>query len=165
MSFGKAVRTCLAKSFTFSGRATRAEYWWFFLAYVLASTAAGVVEGVARGGADDLILPGLVNIAAALPLLAAGWRRMHDTGRSGLYSVYPTIAVVGIGMFAGLVEPLLTGGGETVTMVIGGIMLVAFLVLIVSPLLVLWWLTRPSQRGANEYGPDPYPRGPWEVRR
>ncbi|MEM1006624.1 MAG: DUF805 domain-containing protein, partial [Pseudomonadota bacterium] len=28
--------------------------------------------------------------------------------------------------------------------------------LFVSPLLVLWWLSRPSQPGTNQYGPNPH---------
>jgi uncharacterized membrane protein YhaH (DUF805 family) len=32
----------------------------------------------------------------------------------------------------------------------------AAIVLLISPLLVLWWLTRPSQPGPNQYGPNPH---------
>ena len=32
--FQQAVATCFAKYVDFSGRASRAEYWWFFLAYI-----------------------------------------------------------------------------------------------------------------------------------
>lgn len=31
MSFGQAVRSCLSKYATFDGRATRSEFWWFYL--------------------------------------------------------------------------------------------------------------------------------------
>jgi len=37
MTFGKAIATCLAKYFDFNGRASRAEYWWFYLFTILLS--------------------------------------------------------------------------------------------------------------------------------
>ena len=50
MSFSDAVRTCFSKYVTFSGRATRPEYWWFFLFLLLASFALGFVDGALFGG-------------------------------------------------------------------------------------------------------------------
>ena len=38
---------------------------------------------------------------------------------------------------------------------LGLLMLVGAVVFLISPLLVLWWLTRPSQQGPNQYGPNP----------
>ena len=37
MSFTDAVRTCINKFATFDGRATRSEFWWFYLFYILVS--------------------------------------------------------------------------------------------------------------------------------
>ena len=37
MGFQEAVRTCLSKYADFNGRASRAEFWWFFLFTVLVS--------------------------------------------------------------------------------------------------------------------------------
>ena len=44
MTFFEAVRACLAKYASFNGRATRTEYWWFFLAVVLGSAAAWTIS-------------------------------------------------------------------------------------------------------------------------
>ena len=36
MNFGQAISTCLSNYATFAGRASRPEFWWFFLFQVLA---------------------------------------------------------------------------------------------------------------------------------
>jgi uncharacterized membrane protein YhaH (DUF805 family) len=38
-----AVKACHAKYADFNGRATRSEYWWFFLAVLLGSAAASLI--------------------------------------------------------------------------------------------------------------------------
>ena len=49
MTFGEAVQTCFRKYVTFSGRATRPEYWWFFLFLLLGSTAASIIDAAVFG--------------------------------------------------------------------------------------------------------------------
>ncbi|HAL37550.1 MAG TPA: DUF805 domain-containing protein, partial [Polaromonas sp.] len=58
MNFGQAISTCLSKYATFSGRASRPEFWWFFLFQLLVSVAASIVSE--RFGS-------LVNLALLLP--------------------------------------------------------------------------------------------------
>jgi len=63
----------------FKGTASRVEYWWFFLAVLLvAALAAAIHERLGN----------VVVLIAALPLLAAGARRLHDTGRSGWWQLF-----------------------------------------------------------------------------
>ena len=78
MTFLDAIRVCLAKYADFTGRATRAEYWWFFLAVLIGSAAASAAHPA---------LYGLFSVAALLPLLAVGARRLHDTNRSGWWQL------------------------------------------------------------------------------
>ncbi|MFV0514214.1 MAG: DUF805 domain-containing protein [Jhaorihella sp.] len=168
MGFQDAVRTCLSKYATFSGRAGRPEYWYFVLFLFLANLLLGIVDGLLFGG-EVRIEPGsvsaqsngplvsLFSLAMLVPSLAAGWRRMHDTGRSGLYLLYPLIVMVGLSLFLGFMAGfgnLAAGNFGALFAALGGLVaVVAVLVLLISPLLVLWWLTRPSQGGTNEYGP------------
>ena len=172
MTFPGAIRTCLRRYVTFSGRASRSEYWYFALFVFLGSIMAGLVDDAifgtgtveTREGVPDYEATGpvgaLFSLAMLLPLLSAGWRRMHDTGRSGLYLLYPFIVGIGIMTFMGAMagfDPLFAGDFGTV--LAGGsaaILLAAFFVLLLSPLLVLWWLSRPGERGANSYGPNPH---------
>ena len=75
MNFVTAVKTCLKKYATFSGTASRSEYWWFVLFYVVLLVVAKLTGSQA--------LYGLVSLALLLPTLAVAVRRHHDAGRSG----------------------------------------------------------------------------------
>jgi hypothetical protein len=75
-----------------------------------------------------------------------------------LHMFYPMIVMIGVGVFmafwGGLAE-LVSGNIEGLIAGVGGIIaILAIVVMILSPLVVLWWLTRPSQSGDNEYGPE-----------
>lgn len=163
MGFLEAVRTCFRNYVTFSGRASRPEYWYFVLFLLLGGFVAGLLDEALFGPPPEPgqsgVLGSIFSLATLLPALAAGWRRMHDTGRSGLYLFYPLIALVGILTFMGALagfEPLLRGDvGAVIAAASGLVLILAMLVLLVSPLIVLFWLTRPSQPGANRWGPPP----------
>jgi uncharacterized membrane protein YhaH (DUF805 family) len=96
MSFGDAVRTCLRKYGSFEGRATRSEFWWFYLFTILVSLVIYVPVvfiGIVAGNGDSGMLNGLwvifmvlwviVLLALVVPLIAVGCRRLHDRGQSG----------------------------------------------------------------------------------
>lgn len=92
MSFTEAVRTCFSKYVDFTGRASRPEYWWFVLSYLVVYLAAAMLDAaIGTGG----VLAGLVGLAYLLPMLAAGVRRLHDTGRSGWWLLLPLVPIVG----------------------------------------------------------------------
>ncbi|TMM51592.1 DUF805 domain-containing protein [Sulfitobacter sabulilitoris] len=177
MTFTKSVRTCFRKYFTFSGRASRSEYWWFILFLLLGGVVANVVDsavfgfgqiatapGAAAVDAGNGPVSGLFSLATLIPSLSAGWRRMHDTGRSGLYLLYPIIVMIGVTMFLGLLggfTAVLTGDLGAIIAGAGGLVLaMATIILVLSPLIVLWWLTRPSHPGQNAYGPNPHEVSP-----
>lgn len=72
----------------FSGRATKKEYWMFFLVNLIISVILSILAQV-----SDLvaILSLLYNLAVFLPSLAVGVRRMHDAGHSGWWMLAPLI--------------------------------------------------------------------------
>ena len=73
-----AIKACFAKYADFNGRATRSEYWWFFLAVLLGSAVAWTL-------AYGLYV--LFSLVTLLPLIAAGARRLHETNRSGWWQL------------------------------------------------------------------------------
>lgn len=162
MGMGEAIRRCLRGYVRFGGRASRPEYWYFILFLILAQIGLGIVDTALFGSAengDAGPLGSLFSLAMLPPTLAAGWRRMHDTGRSGLFLLYPLIVIVGIMSFAGMTGALdaLTGDAPVAGLdgLFGIVLALSLVVLMISPLLVLWWLTRPSQPSANQWGPAP----------
>jgi len=80
------VAAALKKYAVFSGRARRAEFWWFALFSSLISFVAGFIGGYLGFGN---ILSILANLFLFLPGLAVSIRRMHDVGKSGWYWLIP----------------------------------------------------------------------------
>lgn len=75
----------------FSDRASKAEYWWYFLAAILIGIATAVID-VILGTA---IINNLVSLALLIPGLAAATRRLHDTNRSGWWQLL-ALTIIGI---------------------------------------------------------------------
>lgn len=154
MDFATAVRTCLTEKYaTFQGRASRSEYWWFVLAYVLASLVVWILVGLTGLG----ILQWIFVLAILSPALAAGFRRLQDTGRPGWYILIPAGLSILTMLFAPAPMEMGADGMPAEMPSAGGTMFFGLLGIIqlVLAVLFLWWLTRPSQPETNAYGPPP----------
>ena len=88
MSFGQSISVCMSKYVDFKGRASRSEYWWFYLFTLLLSWGAMLVDGSG-------IVSSIVNLAFLLPSLAAAARRLHDTNRSGWWMLI-SLTIIGL---------------------------------------------------------------------
>ena len=95
MDFVTAVKTCLAKYATFSGRASRPEYWYFVLFYTIASLVAAVIDVAIFSGAGLSPVSLIVFIGLFLPSLAVTVRRLHDTDRSGWWWLICFVPLIG----------------------------------------------------------------------
>ena len=88
----------LKKYATFSGRAQRAEYWWFYLISTLIIIGLSLIDQ-ATGTLDEEtgmgLLTTLYSLAILIPSIAVGVRRLHDTGRSGWWLLIGLIPVLG----------------------------------------------------------------------
>ncbi len=108
MTFIESIQSVFSKYATFSGRASRSEYWYFMLFNFalgmtvnilpfLASFFLGFCLGL-TGQTDMLwtfqphienfkvvlaVILGIYQLAAIIPCLAVGARRLHDMGKSG----------------------------------------------------------------------------------
>ncbi|MGR3914915.1 MAG: DUF805 domain-containing protein [Gammaproteobacteria bacterium] len=91
MTFTQSISTCLRKYTTFTGRASRSEFWWFILFTMLLSAATGIVDKAF----DAEVLTPLLNLGLLLPRIAAGARRLHDIGKSALWMLL-ILTVIGI---------------------------------------------------------------------
>lgn len=86
MSFGDAISTVFRKYAEFTGRATRAEFWWFALFSFLVGSALGALN-ISTGQAGMYFalgssLSGVWSIAVLVPSLAVAVRRLRDAGRA-----------------------------------------------------------------------------------
>ncbi len=86
---------------TFTGRATRREYWMFVLFQIIFSlmlyalTIVGAVSESQTLMIIGSVLLGIYILATFIPSLAAAVRRLHDTGRSGWFYFIAFVPVVG----------------------------------------------------------------------
>lgn len=77
----------------FTGRAGRAEYWW----YALVAAIVGVVLSLlAQASTLFVIIYVIWALATLIPGLAVGVRRLHDTGKSGWFMLIALIPIIGV---------------------------------------------------------------------
>ena len=97
MNFGQSISSCMGKYGTFSGRASRSEYWWFYLFTILMSWGSTIVGAAMFTFGDPMvdILPGIVSLVFFIPAIAAGSRRLHDIGKSGWWQLLFIIPIIG----------------------------------------------------------------------
>ena len=91
MNMQEAVRSVLSQYATFSGRARRSEYWFFYLAVIIATVIAAILDLII----DSEVLEWIVFAVTIVPNLAVGSRRMHDIGKSGWAQLICIIPIVG----------------------------------------------------------------------
>ena len=97
MGIQEAVLICLANYAGFQGRAARPEFWWWVLfvvaSWIILYVMAGVILGADSGA--GAVAGGLFCLAALLPGLAVGARRLHDTDRSGWWLLLLLLPIAG----------------------------------------------------------------------
>ena len=97
MNFFNAIMICFNKYATFTGRASRYEFWYLNLFLMIGSIIAAII--------DLIIFPDLVSafsplstvfsLAILMPFVAVSVRRMHDVNRSGWWQLIP-LTIIGI---------------------------------------------------------------------
>jgi len=76
----------------FTGRARRQEYWMFLLFNMIIAVVLGFIEGLFGSPG---ILGAIYSLAVLVPSIAVSMRRLHDTGRSGLWLLIGFVPVLG----------------------------------------------------------------------
>lgn len=137
----------------FSGRSSRAEYWWFALAYFLAGF---IVDAVDLALGSEIGLLGLLfTFGLIIPMIAVTARRLHDTNRSGWWFAAPIIPAAIFGFLATqakLANTFDTSRPTTST-------LVPLFAFVFACLVVTIFMILPGTKARNRYGPDPYGTG------
>jgi len=135
VSFNEAFTNFLKGYITWSGRATRAEYWWIFLFNVVATF---IMRNFLPESAL-LILSTAWSIVMFLPLMSLAIRRLHDTNKSA----YWYLGSFGV-MFAGVW--LMVLGKDTGMGMLGLVVMLAAIIAVITLMLL------PSTPGKNRYG-------------
>jgi uncharacterized membrane protein YhaH (DUF805 family) len=124
ISFGKAVGRFFKKYATFSGRASRSEFWWWYLANGIVTIVLSILYGIGVATSERstvsmstatstsvqstvtepsalFVISGILfllwGLAIIVPTLALGWRRLHDANLTGaLWIIAIFVGIVGI---------------------------------------------------------------------
>ena len=131
MGFLAAVASSYTKILSFSGRASRSEFWWvmLFQSLVIFGAVGGVIYYVSSGALDPTqletsLLPyiGVMNlvwiILFTVPATTVMVRRLHDTDHSGWWYWICLVPIIGF-------------------------------------LILLFFMVMPGTSGRNRYGTDP----------
>ncbi len=105
VSFTTAIKNGFKKAFDFSGRATRAEYWWWTLFELLVTAVlvilGSIVEKLFFGelnGNNVVFILGpyfIWCLIILIPCLSLKFRRLHDSGYSGWYLLWYLVPYIG----------------------------------------------------------------------
>ena len=96
MNFMDAIKAGFSNYVTFSGRASRSEYWYWVLFVILASIALSVVDSIVFPSSAMQPLSSLWGLATFIPGLSIMFRRLHDTDHTGWWWL---IGLTVIGLF------------------------------------------------------------------
>ena len=83
----------LKKYAVFTGRARRAEFWYFVLFNIIVSIVLSIISGIFRDKSN--ILGSIYSLAVLIPSIAVGVRRLHDIGKSGWWLLISLIPLIG----------------------------------------------------------------------
>lgn len=104
MSFVQAIKAGYRGYVSFGGRSSRSDFWFWVLYQTIVSVILGALFGgstmvAADGGFSYNFTGNLVSnlwsLAHFLPGLAVGIRRLHDTDRSGWWTLIALVPLVG----------------------------------------------------------------------
>jgi uncharacterized membrane protein YhaH (DUF805 family) len=145
----------LKKYAVFSGRAPRAEYWWYYLGTVIVSIPIGLFEKITG---TSQVFSSMYQLALILPWLGVTVRRLHDIDRSAwwLLALVVPLGLVGIAVAAGTDNNITALAAAQLGSMAIVMIIVAVLSLIVAGITLLVFMVTRGTEGPNRYGPDPY---------
>tara|TARA_B100000029_G_scaffold125353_1_gene118818 strand:+ start:1029 stop:1439 length:411 start_codon:yes stop_codon:yes gene_type:complete len=133
MKFQDSLSVCLLKKYaSFNGRASRPEFWYFYLAAFVYMMVGGFflgLIGVSDAAGDIAIIVLLIPIL--IPSIAVTARRLHDVNQSGWMQLI---------FYPGFIADEFLGTGWVIYILT----------------LVLWafWFSQAGQKGKNRFGPQ-----------
>ena len=126
----KAISLGFRNYLNFSGRSSRAEYWWWMLFYSLIFIIPVIGQ--------------LINIVLIIPSISLTSRRLHDIGKTGWWQLW--IILVYLLLFL-LFIVLIVGGPP--------VWLICFILFLILTICWIRWMCLKGNSGPNKYGPDP----------
>lgn len=100
MTFSQAISNGFNKFFNATGRASRSEFWWWYLFIFLISIAIGFIIGLisvhnAYDASVESAIGRLIELPFVISLICAAIRRLHDIGKSGWNYCWAFLPIIG----------------------------------------------------------------------
>ena len=96
MNLIESVKYCYKNYSNFNGRATRSEFWYFYLFFYLTIFLLTFISGIIKEGEAMFVIGAIFVLGSLIPFVAVTTRRLHDVGRSGWWQVLGAIPYVNI---------------------------------------------------------------------
>ena len=145
-----AIKLFFKNYFNFRGRASRSEFWWFFLAYIIVAiviaTAEGLVKGIDYAGSG--IASNLFSLALMIGQLSLNARRLQDRGHTGWWQLAPLVPIIPLIYFS----ILLIATESPANAIAAGLTALLFIGTYIT-LIVMWCL--PPKEDENKWGRNP----------
>ena len=133
MGFVESIKICFGKYAKFDGRASKSEFWYFFLFCFIFMFVGGFLvglSGASQAGMDGAILFLLLPIF--IPSIAVATRRLHDINQSGWMQCI---------FIPGFFADMLMGTG--------------YVIYIMTLALYAFWFSQAGKKGKNKFGAQP----------
>ena len=133
MGFTESLKTCFGKYAKFDGRASRSEFWYFFLFCFVYFFVAGFLLGFS--GVSDAAFDGatlVLLIPIFIPSIAVAARRLHDINQSGWMQCI---------FIPGFIADEFLGTG--------------YIIYILTLGLWAFWFSQSGKKGKNRFGVQP----------
>ncbi|MFO1243004.1 MAG: DUF805 domain-containing protein [Rickettsiales bacterium] len=104
MGFVAAIKHCFKNYATFCGRASRSEFWYFFLFNLIVAMITNIIDHALfmphDAPPDEFgVFGSIVMLGFFLPALSVMVRRLHDVNKSGWWVLLVFIPLVGLVLF------------------------------------------------------------------
>ena len=102
MNFQQSIEACFNKYATFSGRASRSEYWFFILFSVLGALVTLIIDIQILGysiESEYTPMNSIFSLILIIPSIAVSCRRLHDVNQSGWWQLIWLTVIGGILLF------------------------------------------------------------------
>ena len=100
LTFSESLSVCFSKKYaTFTGRARRSEFWYFYLFNMIISFSLNILMSAFMGSSMYMVMMvilWLYSLAVLVPNLAVTVRRLHDIGKSGWNFLWVFLPIIGV---------------------------------------------------------------------
>ncbi|TLD82914.1 DUF805 domain-containing protein [Helicobacter sp. MIT 11-5569] len=162
MTFKQAVASGFSNLFNFKGRASRSEYWWFYLCLaIIGSLSGAMILGFAFVG-YYLFLNGTILYISYIIYQTFAFvflmfyisitvRRLHDVNKSGWWLLVWFVSYILMVFIGVLSDDTISANTELVGIALSAVLFA----LLASSIILLIFLVKRGTKGENRFGADP----------